>query len=276
MPPNGGQSNIDDVCTPPFCGNADTPQTQSHHRDARIPFQMSLHLHPTWYHFSCLHVWHHLTRYMLAPDSQAVRIMIEYYKHDRSTCDQMGCPLGEEVGRREGLGYCLSSRICSFASVQGTPMCVHQHFALLPIGVLSGSSYQYPHSLMCKCSRGRTHHVSEYILSSHDYKCMYYIHLYPNLQVSEISFTVDHLSSEVSKFWNCEWSTSDYNRCNMLVCNMLVFTWCHEHESDIHCRARPSAIPLLVKSHPVEVHNQCTEMCTKLHNDIRWFQICLA
>ena len=61
------------------------------------------------------------------------RIMIEYYKHDRSTCDQMGCPLGEEVGRREGLGYCLSSRICSFASVQGTPMCVHQHFALLPM-----------------------------------------------------------------------------------------------------------------------------------------------
>ena len=266
MPPNGGQTNIDDVCTLPCCGNADTPRSESHHRNARIPFQLCLSL-PAWYHLACLHMCHHFTRYMLSPDSQAVRIMIECYKHDRSTCDEMGCPLGEGFWRWEGLGYCISSRISSFASVQGTPMCFHQHFALVQIGALAGSSEQYPHSLFCKCSRGRTLRVTEYILSSHVYKCMYYIHLYPNLEITETSLTVDLLNSDVSSFWNCEWSTEDYNRCKM-----RVFTCGQVHDSDLHCPNRPGAIPLLVKSHPVEVHNQCTES----NNDISWFQICLA
>ena len=146
-------------------------------------------------------------------------------------------------------------------------MRVHQHCDLVPIRVLAGSSYHDPHSLMLHRCRSCTHRVSEYILSSNDYKCMYYIHLYPNLEITEIYSMVDLLSSELSKIWNCEWSTGNYNRCKM-----LVFTWGHEDDSDIHCPGRPGAILLLVKSHPVEVHNQFTQP----HNDIRWFQICFA
>ena len=136
--------------------------------------------------------------------------------------------------------------------------------------VLALSPDHHARSQVCKRCLCRTSVETEYILSSHVWKCMYYIHLYPNLEITEI-FLVDVLN-----VWNCEWLIEDNNRCSM-----RVFTCGHEHGSDVHCPMRPHVwiwgrMRLFVHIHFAEVHNQWRTCTAELHKPLFWSHVCHA